>query len=121
MLGRFTVKVGTRAVAVFASGEPDETRPSKHAIREAQEQAREGFGVMIAGAISFTAAVGRVPKDDEGSSRVRIAGRDLLCIPPRAKELPTRLMVCAHMKGAGHRGVVARLQRLQEYPCRYRM
>ena len=37
--------VSVRAVAVFASGEPDETVPSKDAIREAQEQAQAGFGV----------------------------------------------------------------------------
>ena len=113
--------VSVRAVAVFASGEPDETLPSKDAIREAQEQAQAGFGVMVAGARSFQAAVGRVSKDGEGLFRVHVAGGDVLWIPPQAKELQTRLMVCAHMKGAGHRGVVATLQRLQEYCCWYRM
>ena len=33
------------AVAVFASSAPDETMPSKNAIREAQQQARAGLGV----------------------------------------------------------------------------
>ena len=50
--------VSVRAVAAFASGEPDETLPSKDAIREAQEQAQAGFGVVVAGARSFQAAVG---------------------------------------------------------------
>ena len=31
--------------------------------------------------------------------------------------LQVRLMVCAHMKEAGHRGAVATLQRLSEYCC----
>ena len=35
--------------------------------------------------------------------------------------MQTRLMVCAHMKDAGHRGVVATLQRLQGYCCWFRV
>ena len=35
--------------------------------------------------------------------------------------MQTRLMVCAHMKDAGHRGVVATLQRLQGYCSWFRM
>ena len=34
-------------------------------------------------------------------------------LPEQAKEMQTRLMVYAHMKDAGHRGVVATLQWLQ--------
>ncbi|CAN0065761.1 unnamed protein product [Sphacelaria rigidula] len=99
--------VSVRAIAIFASGEPDETLPSKAAVREAQEQAREGLGGMVDGAETFTAAVGYVFKDGEGLFRVYVAGRDVLWISPAARELQTRLMVCAHMKGAGLRGVVA--------------
>ena len=79
-------------MAVFASGEPDSTLPSEdaireaqeQAIREAQEQAQAGLGVMVAGARSFQAAVGRVSKDGEGLFRVHVAGRDVLWIPPVA-------------------------------------
>ena len=48
-------------------------------------------------------------------------GRDVLWIPEQAKEMQTRLMVCAHMKDAGHRGVAVTLQRLQGYCCWFRM
>ena len=33
----------------------------------------------------------------------------------------TRLMVCAHMKNAGHRGVVVTLKRLQRYCSRFHL
>lgn len=59
-----------RAAAAFASGQPDET--SKDAIREAQEQARAGCGVMVPGATSSTAVLGRVSKDGEGLFRCAI-------------------------------------------------
>ena len=41
----------------------------------------------------------------------------MLWIPAQARDLQVRLMVCAHMKDAGHRGAVATLQRLSEYCC----
>ena len=41
---------------------------------------------------------------------------------PGASEINTdAAMVCAHMKDAGHRGVVATLQRLQKYCSWFRM
>ena len=36
-------------------------------------------------------------------------------IPGGDKKLQVRLMVCAHMKKAGHRDAVATIQRLSEY------
>ena len=104
-----------RAVAVFASSAPDETMQSKDAIREVQQQARAGSGAMVSGASSFTTPVGRATKDNEDLFRVGLDGRDVLWIPEQAKEMQTRLMVCAHMEDAGHWGVVAVLQRLQGY------
>ena len=59
--------------------------------------------------------------DGEGLFRVRAGGRDVLWIPEDAEKLQARLMVCAHMKDAGHRGAVATLQRLSEYCCWLRM
>ena len=35
-------------------------------------------------------------------------------IPDSAKQLQVRLMICAHMRDAGYRGVAAKLVRLQE-------
>ena len=105
--------MAVRAVAMFASSEPDETMPSKDAIREVQQQARAGLGAIVSGTSKFTTPIGRATKDNEGLLRVRLDGRDVLWIPEQAKEMQTRLMVCAHMKGAGQHGVVATLQRLQ--------
>ena len=104
--------VAVRTVAVFASSAPDETMPSKDVIREVQQQARTGLGVMVSDASSFTTTVGRATKDSEDLFCVELDGRDVLWISAHAKEM-LRLMVCAHMKDAGHRGVVMTLQRLQ--------
>ena len=106
-----------RTVAVFVSSAPDETMPSKDAFREVQQQARAGSGVMVRRASSFTTPVGRATKDNEGLFRVGLDGRDVWWIPEQAEEMQTRLMVCAHMKDAKHRGVVVTSQRLQGYCC----
>ena len=42
--------VAVRAVVVFASSSPDETTPSKDAIREVQQQARASLSAMLNGA-----------------------------------------------------------------------
>ena len=113
--------VDMRAVAVFASCAPDETMPSKDAIREVRQQARSGLIIMVSGASSFTTPVGRATMDTEDSFRVGLDGRDVLWIQEQAKELQKRLMVFAHMEDTGYRGVVAALQRLQGYCCWLRM
>ena len=63
-----------RAVAVFASGAPDETMPSKDAIRDVQQQARAGLGAMVRVASSFTTPVGRTTKDKEDLFRAGLGG-----------------------------------------------
>ena len=112
--------VAVRAVEVFGSSAPDETMPSKDAVHQVQQQARAGLGTMVGGALSLTTSVGSATKDNEDLFRVRLDGRDVLWIPEHAKEMQTRLMVCASMKDARHRGVVATLQRLQGYWCWFR-
>ena len=109
--------VAVRAVAVFVSSAPDEIMPSKDAIREVQQQAGARLGAMVSDASSFTTPVVRATKDNEDLFHVGLDGRDVLRIPKQAKEMQTRLMAYAHMKDAGHRGVVATLQRLQGYLC----
>ncbi|CAM9853110.1 unnamed protein product [Sphacelaria rigidula] len=42
-------------------------------------------------------------------------GRNVLWIPSSDKQLHVRLMICAHMRNAGHRGVAPTLVRLQEF------
>ena len=64
---------------------------------------------------AFDVAVGRAVLDDEGLFRVSVRGRNVLWIPDSDKPLQLRLMICAHMRDAGHRGVAATLVRLQEY------
>ena len=63
---------------------------------------------------------GEITLDDEGLFRLQVNGRAVVWIPGRAKKLQVRLMVCAHMKGTGHRGSVVTLQRLSECCCWFR-
>ena len=107
--------VAVRAVAVFASSAPDETMPSEDAIREVQQQARAGLSAMVSGAFSFTTPVDHATKNNEDLFRMGLDGRNVLWIPEQAKEMQTRVMVCANIKDAGHRGVVTTLQWLQGY------
>ena len=109
--------VHVRAAAVFAPSEPDDALPSKQVIRDAQQESRRGLGSLAAPARSFVSEEGQVALDEEGLYRVRVGGRSVLWIPAQARDLQVRLMVCAHMKDAGHRGAVATLQRLSEYCC----
>ena len=76
---------------------------------------------MVSGASSFPTPVGRATKDNEHLFYVGLDGRHVLWIPEQAKEMQTRLKVYAHMKDAGHRRVVATLQRLRRYCSWFRM
>ena len=67
--------VAVRAVAVFTSSAPDETMPSKDAVREVQQQARAGLGAMFSGASSFTTPVSRATKDNKDLFSVGVDGR----------------------------------------------
>ena len=53
--------------------------------------------------------------DDEGLFRIHARNRHVFWIQDFSeKQLQVRLMICAHMRDAGHRGVAATLVRLQE-------
>ena len=52
---------------------------------------------------------------DDDLFRVRVGNGDVLWIPSGVKALQVRLMVCAHMRSAGHRGLSPTLFRLKEY------
>ena len=125
MLGGFALAVGDcpfgecsryRGVRSCHSA-PDKTLPSKQVIRDAQEASRTNPGTLAAGAASFMTNVGQVSLDADELFRLLVNGRAVLCIPGGATQLQVRLMVCVHLKEAGHRGAVATLQRLSEYYC----
>ena len=99
--------VSVRAFAVYAAGEPDETLPSKQAIRDAQQAFRANLGTLAAGAMSFMTDNGQVTLDDEGLFRLQVRCFD---------------GVCSHKGGwpSWCRGYLATLQRLSEYCCWFR-
>ena len=101
-----------RAVSVYGPCEPDDSMPSKSAVRQAQ---RKDLGASDAEVSSFESDVGTAILDNEGLFRVHVRGRNVLWIPSSDNQLQIRLMICAHMREAGHRGVAATLVRLQEY------
>ena len=111
------LSVSVRATAVYAACALDETLPSKQEIRDAQQASRANLGTLASGAASFMTNVGQVSLDAEGLFRLPVNGRAVLWFLGGAKQLEVRLMIRAHMKKAGHRGVVATLHRLSEYCC----
>lgn len=56
-----------------------------------------------------------VTRDDEDAYWVQHGGERVLSMPPSARWLPVRFLVCAHMKEACHRGLEASLDRLRPY------
>ena len=101
-----------RAVVVFCPCDQDDSLPSKAVVRQAQQKALATDGTEVK---SFESAVGLAVLDDEGLFRIHACGRHVLWIPDSDKQLQVRLMICAHMRDAGHRGVAATLVRLQEF------
>ena len=85
---------------------PDPTLPDKQAVKQVQ-------AAIGAGAQAVDTPYGTATVDAEGLLRVVHQGRRVLWIPEAADELKKRLLVCAHMKDAGHRGVDATLERLR--------
>ena len=101
-----------RAVAVFSPCDADDSLPSKGVIRQAQ---RKELAVEQDEVQSFEANVGLAVLDDEGLFRIEVDNRQVLWIPDGDKTLKMRLMVCAHMRDAGHRGVAATVVRLRNF------
>ena len=87
--------------------------PSKAVVRQAQQNALATDDTEVQ---SFESAVGLAVLDDEGLFRIHArGGRHVLWIPDSDKQLQVRLMICAHMRDAGYRGVAATLVRLREF------
>ena len=53
--------------------------------------------------------------DSEGLYRVEHHGHRVVWVPAGADSLNNRLLVCAHLEGAGHRGVDATMARLERH------
>ena len=100
------------SVAVHSPCDADDSLPSVDVIRAAQRKAVTDLGDNLR---SFPTTFGQVTLADDYLFRVRVGNRDVLWIPSEDKALQVRLMVCAHMRSAGHRGVSPTLFRLKEY------
>ena len=70
--------VSVRTSAVYAASEPDETLPSKQAIRDAKQASRANLGTLDSGATSFMTDDGQVALNDEGLFRLQVNGRAVL-------------------------------------------
>ena len=109
------VKVPTvpvRSVAVYSPCNADDSLPSVDVIRASQRKAVAHVGGDIR---VFASPCGQATLAEDGLFRVRVGSRDVLWIPSDDKALQVRLMVCAHMRSAGHRGVAPTVFRLREY------
>ena len=104
--------VPVRSVAVHSPCDADDSLPSVDVIRAAQRKAVADLGDNLR---SLPTTFGQATLADDELFRVRVGNRDVLWIPSRDKALQVRLMVCAHMQSAGHRGVSPTLFRLKEY------
>ena len=60
-------------------------------------------------------ALGVASLDSEGLYRVEYHGHRVIWVPAEAESLKKRLLVCAHLEGAGHRGVDATMARLERH------
>ena len=95
--------------AIQAFTGEDVELPSRAAIRRSQEAAVAGTGTSV------DTHFGTAERGQDGVYCVTYKGCAALWVPPADAELQLRLMVCAHMKDAGHRGVEATLARLTRY------
>ena len=60
-------------------------------------------------------AMGVALRDSEGLYRVEHQDHRVIWVPAGADSLKKRLLVCAHLEGAGHRGVGATMARLEQH------
>ena len=67
------------------------------------------------GGPTLDTALGVASLDSEGLYRVEHHGHRVIWVPAGADSLKKRLLVCAHLEGAGHRGVDATMARLERH------
>ena len=100
--------VRANVIAVVAPPTGDYQMPSKEEIKDRQY-------AVARGQIEVATPLGTVTHGEDGLYRVSYQGRMVLWVPEEERELQARLMVCAHMQDAGHRGVRATTHRLGAY------
>ena len=99
------VPVYVRSIAVVAPTEDDYSFPSMGEIRDRQEIYTDGKAVL-------DSPLGSVVRGENGLYRVDYGGVQIIWVPPAERSLHVRLMVCAYIQEAGHRGICATMHRL---------
>ena len=102
------VPVCVRSIAVVAPTDADYSFPSMGEIRDRQDIYTDGKAVL-------DSPLGSVVRRENGLYRVDYGGMQVIWVPPAERSLQVRLMVCAHMQEAGHRGICATMHRLGAY------
>ena len=100
--------VRANVIAVVAPPTGDYQMPSKGEIKDRQD-------AVARGQVEVATPLGTVTRGEDGLYRVSYQGSMVLWVPEEERELQARLMVCAHMQDAGHRGVRATTHRLGAY------
>ena len=90
--------VRANVIAVVAPPIGDYQMPSKGKIKDTQD-------AVARGQVEVATPLGTVTRGEDGLYRVPYQERMMLWVPEEERELQARLMVCAHMQDAGHRGV----------------
>ena len=70
---------------------------------------------VVRGGPTLDTALGVDSLDSEGPYRVEHHGHRVIWVPAGADSLKKRLLVCAHLEGAGRRGVDAAMARLKRH------
>ena len=100
--------VRANGIAVVAPPTGNYQMPSKGETKEMQD-------AVARGQVELATPLGTVTRGEDGLYRVSYQGRMVLWVPEEERELQARLMVCAHMQDAGHRGLRATNHRLGAY------
>ncbi|CAN0217617.1 unnamed protein product [Ascophyllum nodosum] len=100
--------VRANVIAVVTPPTGDHQMPSRDEIKDRQD-------AMARGHVEVATPLGTVTRGEDGLYRVSYQGKMVLCVPDEERELQARLMVCAHMQDARHRGVRATTHRLGAY------
>ena len=97
-----------KVVDVVAPPTGDYQMPSKSEIKDRQD-------AVACGQVEVATSLGTMTRGEDEVYRVSYQERMVLWVSGEERELQARLMVCAHMQDAGHRGVRSTTRRLGAY------